>query len=128
MAHGPASARAPRAGRSLSLRLMTLLALIVVALVAIQVLRVATAPPAGADVAASDAALTYARDTTVWSSGPTAQSVRVVPLRRLEPALRAAVPAAVASDVNVSDLVRQYGPNRRVALVVLSGVYNSLPP
>src|SRR5690349_943787 len=77
---------------------------------------------------AGEAALAYARARTVWYSGPTVQSVRTVPLNRLESALRASVPAHIQQDVNVPDLVRRYSPHRQVALVVLNGVYNSLPP
>jgi hypothetical protein len=54
--------------------------------------------------------------------------VRVVPLDELKAALSGRVPAHVAQDVNVSDLIARYGPKHRVALVVLSGSYNSLPP
>jgi hypothetical protein len=77
---------------------------------------------------AGNAALAYARARTVWYSGPVVQSVRTVPLDRLQGALRASVPAHIQQDVNIPALIRQYGPHRQVALVVLNGSYNSLPP
>lgn len=77
---------------------------------------------------AGAAALAYAHARTLWTSGPTIRSVRVVPLDELKAALSGRVPAHVAQDVNVSDLIARYGPKHRVALVVLSGSYNSLPP
>ena len=78
--------------------------------------------------AASQAAERYARATTVWSSGPTVRTVRLLRVRDLRAALRTAVAPRVASDVNVEDLARRVGANRRVALVVLYGVHDSLPP
>jgi hypothetical protein len=77
---------------------------------------------------AQDAALTYARTEMIWAAGPTVQSVHVIPIHRLETTLRATVPSSVRQDVNVQDLQRRYGPNKQIALVVLSGVYNSLAP
>lgn len=76
---------------------------------------------------AAQAAISYARSTTSWQSGPTAQSVRLVTLRHLGSTLRHAVPASLADDVNLPDLIRRYGPDRQVALVVLAGVFNTLP-
>lgn len=77
---------------------------------------------------AGQAALAYAKQTTVWVSGPSVQSVSLMRLAQLDAGLRRTVSPRVRSDVNVHDLIRSYGPNRQVALVVLSGVYNSLPP
>lgn len=76
----------------------------------------------------ADTALRYGQQYMTWSSGPSVQSTHIVPLRGLEGALSAAVPPATRRSVNVSDLLRRYGPGRRVALVILHGVYNSLPP
>jgi hypothetical protein len=73
-------------------------------------------------------AMSYAVGNMVWSSGPTVQSSEIVPLARLQTALTSRVPRSVSSQVNVPDLTHQYGPSRKVALVVLHGVYNSLPP
>lgn len=64
----------------------------------------------------------------VWIKGPTVVSARVIQLRDLEKNLRVEVSPAVWRDVNVRALRRQYGPNRQVGLVILSGVFNSLPP
>ena len=77
---------------------------------------------------AGAAAMSYARTTMVWSSGPGVHSVQVVPLRNLAATLRASAPSALQQDVNVADLIRRVGPDRRVALVLLSGTYNTLPP
>ncbi len=76
----------------------------------------------------ADTALSYGQRYVIWSKGPDVQSTHIVPLHGLEGALVANVSPTVRQSVNVSDLVRRYGPNRRVALVVLHGVYNSLPP
>jgi len=77
---------------------------------------------------AGQAALSYAQQRLVWNSGPSVQSVHLVVLRKLRPALAASVPPSTAQNVNLDDLIHRYGANRLVALVVLHGVYNSLPP
>lgn len=64
----------------------------------------------------------------VWIKGPVLVSSRVISLRHLEKDLRAEVSATVWQDVNVRALLRQYGPSKQVGLVILSGVFNSLPP
>ena len=74
------------------------------------------------------AALAAARNQMEWMSGPTLQATYTVPLRRLEKTLRSAVPRHVADDVNVAGLRQQYGPERRIGLAVLRGVFDSLPP
>lgn len=74
------------------------------------------------------AALGYAGQQMVWIKGPTVVSTHVIRLRDLAKRLRVEVPPAVWSDVNVRALLRQYGPTRQVGLVILSGVFNSLPP
>ncbi|MGH2441649.1 MAG: hypothetical protein ACRDFX_00600 [Chloroflexota bacterium] len=72
-------------------------------------------------------ALAYSQQM-VWQSGPNVRSTHVIRLHDLKTALHRYVFPRVASDVNTGDLIRRFGANRRVALVVLSGVYNSLPP
>jgi hypothetical protein len=54
--------------------------------------------------------------------------VRIVPLTRLSAAVHRAVTAQLADDVNVADLQRRVGRDRRVAMVVLHGTFNTLPP
>jgi hypothetical protein len=73
-------------------------------------------------------ALADARAQMVWSQGPTVQSTQILKLGQLSAALARSVPLRVAQDVNVQDLERRYGPQRTVALVVVNGVYNTLPP
>lgn len=86
-------------------------------------------PFSGSSQSAVDqAALTYSQQQMVWSQGPSVQSTRILLLRDLSAALSASVPVHVRRDVNVPDLVRRFGSNRQVALVVLTGVYNTLPP
>jgi hypothetical protein len=87
----------------------------------------ATAAPSIAQ-RAGNTARSYAARTTLWNSGPAVTAVRIVPLSRLSAALRGVVPAQLADDVNVADLQRRVGTNRQVALVVLHGVFNTLPP
>jgi len=78
--------------------------------------------------AATQAGLVYSRDYMLWNSGPRVRSAQVLPLRLLPRALASSVSVSVRRHVNVPDLLRRYGPNRQVVLVVLYGVYNSLPP
>lgn len=87
----------------------------------------ATAAPSAAQ-RAGNIARSYAARTTLWNSGPTVTEVRVVPLTRLATTLRRTVTTQIADDVNVADLQRRVGTNRQVALVVLHGVFNTLPP
>lgn len=87
----------------------------------------ATAAPSAAQRAGT-IARSYAARTTLWNSGPTVTEVRVVPLTRLATTLRRTVTTQIADDVNVADLQRRVGTNRQVALVVLHGVFNTLPP
>jgi hypothetical protein len=74
------------------------------------------------------AAVAYSEQQIIWDTGPTVQSVHVFPLRQLGQELNAYAPARVVPDVNVADLLRRYGPNLQVGLVVLHGSFNSLPP
>lgn len=77
---------------------------------------------------AGQAGLAYARQHLVWNSGPSIKSVHLTALRDLPPLLQTSVSPTVRPDVNVPDLMQRYGPDRRVALVVLTGVYNTLAP
>lgn len=87
------------------------------------------AVPAGSADGARQVALAAARSQMQWYSGPSVQSTYTIPLRRLQTTLRRSVrPLTVATDVNVQDLTHRYGRDHQVVLVVLSGVYNSLPP
>jgi hypothetical protein len=110
------------------LRLLALLLLGVIVLAAAVVwVENVTAAPSAAQ-RAGDAARRYAIATTLWDSGPTVEAVHVVPLSGLEGVLHRAVSSRVAADVNVSDLEHRVGRHRQVALVVLHGVFNTLPP
>jgi hypothetical protein len=73
-------------------------------------------------------ATSYAQQKIVFLKGPTVVSTDVLPLRRLAATLARRVPRHTAQDVNVADLERRFGPDRKLALVVLTGTYNSLPP
>lgn len=77
---------------------------------------------------ATQAGLDYARLHMVWSGGPNLRSAHVVPLGQLDAALARYTSPTVRRDVNVPQLIRQYGPNRQVDLVVLNGVFNTLAP
>jgi len=76
----------------------------------------------------ADTALQYGQQYMTWSSGPSVQSTHIVPMQGLERALSVTVPPATRRSVNVSDLLLRYGPGHKVALVILHGIYNSLPP
>jgi hypothetical protein len=76
---------------------------------------------------ATQAGLDYSRNTMIWEKGPQVQSSTVVPMHSLPHALLSA-PQSARHDINVSDLIKQYGKNRQVDLVVLSGKFNTLPP
>jgi hypothetical protein len=73
-------------------------------------------------------ALYYAQHQMVWMSGPTVVTSYVLPMRELPRALRLYVPRKVARDVNTADLIRRYGANLQIGMVVLRGVFNTLPP
>ena len=116
--------------RSHSARLIASLALFALAMAALALIvtyrSVCSCPIGGASP--GDTALTYAQQHMVWIKGPTVQSSRTVELRGLEPALARAVSPTLRRDVNVEELLHRYGPNRQVTLVILNGVYNTLPP
>lgn len=87
------------------------------------------ASPSTSAPGATQVALSYGRSEMQWFSGPTVQNTYTIPLRQLHATLERSVqPPNVVTDVNVPGLIRQYGPNHRIVLVVLYGVYNSLPP
>ena len=85
-------------------------------------------PRSSAGSRAQQTGMDYAQQYFVWAHGPTAVSQQTLPLGRLPAALRTAVPPAVGQDINTDQLLQQYGPHRTVALDVLHGTYNSLPP
>lgn len=74
------------------------------------------------------AAIEYAKMQIVWSSGPTVASSHTLSMKRLEKALELYAPAHLREDIDVSGLIKQYGENRKIVLVILRGTYNSLPP
>lgn len=84
--------------------------------------------PSSGGSSVDQAALRYAGQQIVWNQGPTVQSTHIVRLGDLQHTLAAATPPRVANDVNVPALIQRYGAGRQVALVVLSGEFNSLPP
>lgn len=85
-----------------------------------------TPPPNRFDAAA----LRYANGQIVWNNTPSVQSTQVVPLDRLSATLRRAVRPTVAAhiDPGIPGLIQQFGRTHKVALVVLTGSYNTLPP
>jgi hypothetical protein len=110
------------------LRLVALALLGIIVLAAAVVwIQSATAAPSAAQRAGA-IARTYAARTTLWNSGPTVTEVRIVPLTRLSATVHRAVTAQLADDVNVADLQRRVGRDLRVAMVVLHGTFNTLPP
>ncbi|HEX8917064.1 MAG TPA: hypothetical protein VF898_01050 [Chloroflexota bacterium] len=82
--------------------------------------------PSAADQA-QNAALSYARSYMAWSSGPQVQSLHIVPLRDVEQTVRAYVRVPYR-DVKIGDLLAHHNPARRIAVVDLHGVFNTLPP
>lgn len=76
----------------------------------------------------NQAALRYANQQMIWTSGPTVRRSDTLPLGRLSHALATEVSPTVAAHVNVSDLLHRFSANRRIALVILTGSFNSLPP
>jgi hypothetical protein len=82
--------------------------------------------PAGSK--AAQAGLRYARAEMVWTHGPSVVHARVGTIGDLPTLLPSLANTTLRQDVNTRDLIRQYGPRRKVDIIVLSGVYNSLPP
>jgi hypothetical protein len=78
--------------------------------------------------AATQAGLQYARSEMVWTHGPSITHARTGTTGALPVLLRSLANTTLRQDVNTRDLIRQYGPRRKVDIIVLSGVYNSLPP
>jgi hypothetical protein len=77
---------------------------------------------------ATQAGLRYARAEMVWTHGPSIAHERTGATGALPALLPALANTRLRKDVNTADLIRRYGPNRKVDIIVLSGVYNSLPP
>lgn len=73
-------------------------------------------------------ALAYTRSNLHWIRGPYVQATYPTTVGRLQQTLYRHVPIRVVQDVNVRQLVRKYGSKPKVDLVVLTGVFNSLPP
>lgn len=86
------------------------------------------AAPATAGSRALQAGESYGRQEVVWSQGPSIQTRRVVPVSGLAAALASAVPPTTRQSVDTVSLERRYGPQRQIAMIVLRGTYNSLPP
>jgi hypothetical protein len=78
--------------------------------------------------AATQAGLHYARTEMVWIHGPSIALERTATMGALPALLRTLPSTSLRQDVNTTDLIRRYGPHRPVDVIVLSGVYNSLPP
>jgi hypothetical protein len=78
--------------------------------------------------AATQAGLQYARTEMVWIHGPSIAHERTATMGALPALLRTLASTSLRKDVNTADLIRRYGPHRRIDIIVLSGVYNSLPP
>jgi hypothetical protein len=77
---------------------------------------------------ATQAGLAYARSEMVWIHGPSIVHARTGTIGDLPALLPSMANTTLRQDVNTRDLIRQYGPERKVDIIVLSGVYNSLPP
>jgi len=102
---------------------------VLLAIVLVVALIVITSSGGSSQTSAVDqVALSYAERQMVFNSGPEVRSTHTLLLRNLSHALATYTRRSVAKDVNVRDLIRRFGANRRVTLVVLSAVYNTLPP
>lgn len=78
--------------------------------------------------AAAQAALRYVGTEMVWTQGPTIAHERTGTMGALPGLLQTMANTSLRKDVNTADLIRRFGPHRRIDIIVLSGVYNSLPP
>jgi hypothetical protein len=106
-------------------RLLAPIALIVCAVVA----WLAFSASAGSSTsAATQAGLSYARENMEWQSGPSVVQARTARVGELPGLLPKLLDTTLRRDVNMTDLVRHYGADRQVDAVVLTGVYNTLPP
>jgi len=108
------------------IRLGAAISLIAVCLVAgwLAVLSPLLNPPADT----TQIGLDYTRQHMVWASGPSLVSSQTLALRQLSRAIRTSLPQPVQHDVNVPDLIHRHGANRSVDMVIVRGVFNSLPP
>lgn len=77
---------------------------------------------------AAQAALRYVGTEMVWTQGPTITQERTGTMGALPRLLPTMASTSLRKDVNTADLIRRFGPNRPIDIIVLSGVYNSLPP
>ncbi|GAC1472752.1 MAG: hypothetical protein NVS2B16_28680 [Chloroflexota bacterium] len=84
--------------------------------------------PTTADRRAVQRGENYGRQEVVWSQGPSIESEKVISLNQLSSTLASMVPTTTQQNVAAMPLARRYGARRRVAVVVLRGTYNSLPP
>ncbi len=73
-------------------------------------------------------ALYYAQHQMQWISGPSLVSSYILPMRELPHALKLYVPKKLAEDVDAKDLIRRFGGSRQIGLVLLHGVFDTLPP
>lgn len=74
-------------------------------------------------------AMSYARRTLQWNQGPYLKGTYPTTMGSLESTMkRHQVPKHVMQDVNVQRLLQQYAPTLKVDLVVLTGVFDTLPP
>ncbi len=86
------------------------------------------APLLNAPTNTAQIGLDYTRHYMVWESGPSLVSSHTLALRQLGAAMHSSLPPPTQHDVNVPDLIHRYGANRSVDMVVVHGVFNSLPP
>jgi len=78
--------------------------------------------------AATRAGLQYARTEMEWVQGPSIAFERTATIGALPAQLRTMASTSLRKDVNTAGLIRHYGPRRPIDVIILSGVYNSLPP
>ncbi len=74
------------------------------------------------------AGLIYANNVMVWIHQPVIVHTRNAELGALPSILPSLTNTALRQNVNTADLIRRFGAHRRVQVLVLSGMYNSLPP
>ena len=107
------------------MRLLLPFGVLVCIVFAILIYRHLSGSPAGT---AGDAALRYARKEMVWTHGPSILHERAATMGALPSLLPRLASATLRNDVNAADLIRRFGPGRKIDIIVLTGVYNSLPP
>lgn len=117
----PASRRSPRLAWA-----VILLSVVVVAAVA--VVLITTFIGGGSSDTPGQIALRDARTQLVWNRGPFLKGTYPTTMADLQRTLDRYLPAHVAQDVDVAELRKTYGPTRRIDVVALTGVFNTLPP